>query len=380
MEEFDLLFYKEPNQWNGTKIRGWIDLKINGKKEFTSRELLLTMEKLKKILIRAGNEEITGINLIFNNINFRDKAVYILFEVMVYYFLKKSAILVRVKYKEKSSYPGFKDSLIYRSTLSDTLDKKMYLEMFEKKMDIKMTKFRSFINKDIEKNYFSKLMGDIYTFLSNARIVLKADDYFDREKYEEYITDLSEVAIELAENAIEHSESGCLLDINIHSKKNNEISIDVVILNLSTLLLGDKLKDRLMLRRDKSINQKILEALENHKVKFNEKYTEDDFFNISAFQHRVSTRETSTDNNDGTGLTRLLESLIEKSEKSSNCYVLSGNKIIKFRKEFLKLDQDKFIGFNKENDFVNLIPAEDVIQRSIFNLSGTLYNLNFVIK
>lgn len=378
LEKLELLFYKEPKQWNGTKQRGWITIKVDSKNaEFTSRELSLVMEKLNRVLIRSKSENIKGVNLIFNNINFRDKAVYILFEVLIYYFLKNVSIFVKVINKAKDSYPGFRESLIYKNITNDLLNREKYLHMFEKKFEISSNKFRNLVGKDVKEEYFSTLMGNIYSFLSNIMLSIENEII---EEMEDYINDLSEVIIELVENAIEHSESGCLLDINVYLKENKEISIDVVILNISDFLLADKLRKRLNLRKDKNINQRILKALEVHKNSFDTKYTEEDFFNISVFQHRVSTRETSTDNSDGTGLTRLLESLIEKSEKSSNCYVLSGNKIIKFEKDFLKLDSDKSIGFNIENDFVNMIPAEKVIQRSWFNLRGTLYNLNFVIK
>ena len=46
----------------------------------------------------------------------------------------------------------------------------------------------------------------------------------------------------------------------------------------------------------------------------------------------------------------------------------------------VSLDENRFIGFNKENDFLNKIPDKSSITRSNYNLNGVLYNLNFIVK
>lgn len=181
------------------------------------------MEKLNRVLIRSKSENIKGVNLIFNNINFRDKAVYILFEVLIYYFLKNVSIFVKVINKAKDSYPGFRESLIYKNITNDLLNREKYLHMFEKKFEISSNKFRNLVGKDVKEEYFSTLMGNIYSFLSNIMLSIENEII---EEMEDYINDLSEVIIELVENAIEHSESGCLLDINVYLKENKEIRIE----------------------------------------------------------------------------------------------------------------------------------------------------------
>ena len=80
----------------------------------------------------------------------------------------------------------------------------------------------------------------------------------------------------------------------------------------------------------------------------------------------------------GTGLTCLINSLQRKSD-SDDCYVLSGNKIVLFLKEYLSYNDD-WIGFNKSNDFFSDTPDYEVFDRSQMYFSGTAYNLNFVMK
>lgn len=377
MENSDLLFYEVPEQWNGTKIHKWIKIKTNGKRiKFTGNELYIMMTKLLKVSLRYKTEDIEGVYIDFNKTTFRDKAVYILFEIFIYHLLKTTNLLIKIEFKERDHYPGFLTSLLYKNLYNKMINKNKFIKEFEMKKDLTLTKMRYIISVDEKDDYFSKLMGDVYSFLNTSVSIAKIEILGK----EIYIEELSEVITELAGNAVEHSKSSCLLDINIAIKDINKISIDVVILNVSEILLGDKLRKQIKEKNNKNINSRMLEALSNHKLKFSEDYTEEDFFNIVAFQYRASTRLTSSDDNDGTGLTRLLESLINKSEESSNCYVMSGNKIIFFKKKLLMLDAERFIGFNEKNDFINNIPANEAICRSKYNLKGTLYNLNFIIS
>lgn len=64
----------------------------------------------------------------------------------------------------------------------------------------------------------------------------------------------------------------------------------------------------------------------------------------------------------GTGLTTLIQSLEEMSD-AHQCYVLSGNRIIKFLHDFLEYDSNDWIGFNETNTFEKDIPNGRVIDR-----------------
>ena len=79
----------------------------------------------------------------------------------------------------------------------------------------------------------------------------------------------------------------------------------------------------------------------------------------------------------GLGTLKLIEALIKQAYRD-NCYLYTGNKIVKF-KDKLYLVENGWIGFNKQKDF-KLPPDPSIIADSDFTLSGTAYNLNFIIK
>ena len=111
---------------------------------------------------------------------------------------------------------------------------------------------------------------------------------------------------------------------------------------------------------------------------FNKEYTEDDFYTIAAFQHKIS-GSIQKKVTGGVGLTHLIKSLEEKSS-GHICYMLSNNRILDFKKEFLQYDKDDYIGFNFKNDFFGNIPELSIFKNSSTFFSGTAYNLNFAIK
>ena len=198
--------------------------------------------------------------------------------------------------------------------------------------------------------------------------------------------EIAEVAIELIGNAIEHSTSDCLIDFDIATNYKNSQgesvnSLNLAIVNYSENLLADKLTKAIKTYNPSTdLNnryKKVLEAYNNHSRFFNEQYGEEDFFNISTFQNRVSSRQNNPMTG-GTGLTKLLKSVEDKSENHA-CYVLTGNRIIILDKDYLEYEGD-WIGFNKEHDYFNTQPNLNLIQRSKFYMPGTAYNLNFIMK
>jgi len=80
----------------------------------------------------------------------------------------------------------------------------------------------------------------------------------------------------------------------------------------------------------------------------------------------------------GAGLTCLIDSLCERSV-ANQCYVMSGNKILLFDKEYLRYNDDRWLGFNNSNNIFEL-PNRDLILRSDTYFGGVAYNLNFIIN
>ena len=76
---------------------------------------------------------------------------------------------------------------------------------------------------------------------------------------------------------------------------------------------------------------------------------------------------------------------MEERSDAYRCYVVSGKRAVNFYKELLEYNDDKWIGFNQENDYISKIPSEIdennlVISESLMYMPGTAYNLNFVMK
>ncbi len=255
----------------------------------------------------------------------------------------------------------------------------------------------------LEKNikFLEKFKDDYYQY--HFRRVLKYEECFNTDKlcklyddlayFQNYFNinydcreDISEVIIELIGNAIEHSKSDCLVDFDIAPNYINEkgeavCGINIAILNFSELLLGDEL--------DRSITSfamseefsekyvKVQEAFDNHSGFFDDSYDRKDFFNISVFQNKVSSRGDNRSTG-GTGLTKLIKSIEDRADDHS-CYVLTGDRLIVFDKNYLEYDGD-WIGFNSENDYFNHRPYYGLLERSNFYMPGTAYNLNFIMK
>lgn len=247
------------------------------------------------------------------------------------------------------------------------------------KDDIYLFHFRKVITEDrTNTNYLGKLQQDIYNFLSTFHIE------------ENYKDDIVELIGEIVGNAIEHAKCSCLLDIDVtedYSKtvesriqEGSYYGINIVILNYSETLFGDRVGQRIERDELDSNDRYILlkKAYNVHKDFFSKKYGFADFCNLASIQHKIS-GATNKGKAGGRGLTTLIKSLQEKSD-IDRCYLLSGNRILLFKKELLKYNDDYWIGFNGENDFIHQIPDLTVIEECMIYFPGTAYNLNFVLK
>ena len=234
----------------------------------------------------------------------------------------------------------------------------------------------------VNTNRLSLLFSDIVSF----QIHLGVD--------EETASQIAEVLIELVGNACEHACTDCLIDIDIplnYSKKGNDgdffgnfYGINISIVNYSEKLFFQDLQSKILMFIDdgsKLTNDRyktLVEAYQNHKSQFSEDYTEDDFFTIAAFQYKISGR-INNNSTGGTGLKKLIQGLQNKSD-ACVCYMQTGNRVFCFSGEYLEYDDGNWIGFNKENDFLNNIPDKRLFHNSKVYVPGTAYNLSFVYE
>ena len=311
-----------------------------------------------------------------HNITLSDKLSYIIFECICYHLIEQGyTIFVDLKCNHDIRTCGIECSPI-------NLLSKGNCEKFVKKFNYELYEnhFCKLITEKTKSNpaFLSFIYGDIDCFLRNAGINDSKRD------------EISQTISELIGNACEHTSADCYIDIDIaddYYKLDEDkgvnfsetyYGVNIVILNFSENLLSEDIKNKII--NDNSTIErykKLSIAYNYHKQFFNDDYTEQDFFNIAVFQNKIS-GSLKKEELGGTGLTCLINSLQRKSD-SDDCYVLSGNNIIHFFKDYLSYNDD-WIGFNKSNDFFSDIPDSEVLDRSHMYFSGTAYNLNFVMK
>lgn len=204
---------------------------------------------------------------------------------------------------------------------------------------------------------------------------------------EEWIDNISETVSELVCNVSSHTDGDCLIHIDFSNTMENKKKdpnkiytiINIGLINYSQYRLFDKIKNNIkdnLYRKDDLLYNKIYKAYEKHKEFFNSKYNEDDFFLVTAFQNKVTTRNLESGQN-GTGLTNLIKNIMNKTDDDYS-YILSGKNILFFKSQYLNIDNDGFIGFNKEKDYFLCKPSEGVIDKSTLYIPGSAYHLLLV--
>lgn len=325
---------------------------------------LKTIYKSKKlpILFNLGNVKLT------------DKFVYSLFEIICYDLIK-CGYKVKVKYNiiEK---PIISEGIDYIPLNLLTVENPDYNKFIKKfNAEIYRNHFRFFAKQnDKKKNLLpTKIMSDLSIFLNNL---------INNEKYCQKI---SEVVSELVDNTLEHTKSDCLVDVDValnygHKKKVGNIydGINVCVIDLSGRKLGSDIKDFFNDNVNNVWYNKLRKAYNYHSKHWSAKYSEDDFFMLSAFQNNISSRRKDY-HSGGTGLTTLITTL-ENDAENYLCYVINNNRLFKFSSDCLNRNDDLWVGFNKENDFINHIPQLNNFENANIILPGTAYNLVFVIN
>lgn len=199
---------------------------------------------------------------------------------------------------------------------------------------------------------------------------------------DDYRNNLSEVIVEIVDNALKHSKGDCILCINVlKSEKYKYQYADVATVTIDDIFVGKEIIEYIN-KKDKSEysnkNKVVMEAYNNQKEFFNESYGIEAFAMVSAFQKYVTTRKLSG-NTGGTGLTTLIKALEEKSN-DTYCYTTSGKTNIYFKKDFIKLDKYGLVGFNKENNYIEKIPDKEIVRVNNYDMNVNAYNLQFILQ
>lgn len=341
---------------------------------FFNRKLIQTILQFSNTVLAKNYPLGLPIRFSFENtIQFSDKLTYVLFECICYQLIQSGhPVYTNIRPKYSINTHGYRSSPLWLLTTG----KLSHIEKFTGKFNHEYYKlhFRTVLESQAKESVLSTLMDDIAIFQKPFDIKPE-----EREK-------ITEVLIELIGNAKEHATGDCLIDFDISSKYfkrgvdgKNYRGINIVILNFAEELLGTSIQTKLCQGTGLSDrHQKVIQAYNLHKRYFGERYLEEDFFNIAAFQHKISGRMENYSTG-GTGLTKLILSLEEDSD-AYDCYVISGHRKLLFEKEYMKYNEDQWIGFNCTNDFLGAPPNLDLIQKAPFFFPGTAYNLNFVME
>lgn len=312
---------------------------------------------------------------------FSDKITYLILDAIIYHIFMHSNFNVAFKgnFNNKSYYnSGVASAAFFRTHDDGLLNKKTFIEAYEKFSFNKEWNYRFFISRErfnTDHEVVSLVQNDSATFLG-----FKLDS--------DSVDAISEIISELVSNVKSHNDGDCIVDIDFSkiAQMNNEdvdnlIGCKVAVLNFSENCLGDRIRSKIE-EKDFDINDPnysgIINAYNYHSQYFSDKYTEEDFYNICTFQKHITTRKT-TIGNAGTGLTNLIEHLIDKCVDNYS-YVLSGNRIMYFLEDSIGVSENGEIGFNKKFTFQNELPHEDVIVPSRLEVPGTLYHLAFVFE
>lgn len=341
---------------------------------------LNSIEAIIKYICNIKNNTIHNlpIKIIIKKAITEDKISLIMLECICYYMIKEinKSVLIEL---EVAKYPHntiLATSPLKLLTILNLNNKRLYIKKFEK--SISMYHYRALVkNSEAEgSDVLSKEQTNIALFLQNNNI-------------KEYIREnLAEVVVELIDNACSHGDTDCIVDIDVSPNvgKQDETdefyAINICVLNFSYKLFNEdlrlKLKSEECQRKQKGRYKQILDVFKTHKINFSDQYTEDDFYTIAAYQHNVSGRKGKYSNG-GTGMTKLIKNLQQQSVVS-HCFMISGNRIMRFKKELLDYDENYWLGFNKEKDFFAHIPDEMLFCKSKFYMPGTGYNLYFIFK
>lgn len=348
----------------------------NNKEKFNGDTIKEIIAFIKAAIVKYGKTSIP-IVLDLGRIQFEDKLTYIILECICNYIMEnyRIRIIIGCSVKHNIWAEGFQSSVLPILSTGKKDDFRKFSEKY--KYEIYGRHYRRIISeteweKDIYLN--SKIMEQVNWFLKNLHVERKNRDA------------MSEVVSELAGNVHDHTNGDCLIDIDVTSEYDKKDSdgtfygLNLVVINFSETLFGDGVKARLS--SDDMLNERydiVRMAYSNHKKFFKKGvYEEDDFYNISAFQHKISGR-TKRYTNGGTGLTKLIRSL-EESSDTHNCYMISGTHSVFFKQDYLNFNRENWIGFNDSNDYLNDGPGKGVIGEGYIYFPGTAYNLNFAMR
>lgn len=341
-------------------------------KELSGASINKIIKYINYYIKKYANTKIPVLLSFSKTIEIKDKLTYIVLECICYYLIKDLGVEVHIGWKPKTDIItiGVNSSplLLLNDVSSENVKK--FVKKFE---------------NDGYGSHFRRVIGNSNENLCKA--FQEVDSFFKLFNSCDTVKDeIIEAVAELVGNAFEHGGSDCLIDIDVadgfrSSKAEDETevySVNIVVLNFSKKLIGDELKYRInSAGMSGERNKQLIDIYKYHNENFfDEKYTEEDFFNLAVFQDRISGLDKGKSG--GIGLTYLIKSLQQRSCEN-HCYMLSGKRVVLFSKDYLSYNEDNWIGFNSAHDFHRAKPDVCVLSECDTYFPGTAYNLDFIL-
>lgn len=288
MENAGLIFEYNTGTAYVQMRKGVCSIKCHAQK-LNARSLLKILKELNGIKHKYPSFAPLIVELDLSKVIPADKLVYILLENICYFVIKEYKYLVRAKliHQDVIQASGYKYSPLYlltrqKKTASENCQE--YIRACENRLTIRKEHYRLIVSKDEreDSDVFCVLMTDVRAFLKH---------YYGNEKR---IEEISEVVVELCSNAWEHSQSDCLIDLDVANdymkidKSDNNLygCINIVILNLSHKLIGKGIEEK-VLESNKELPERyqtVREAYDFHKQFFNKDYSKETFLVFRLFK------------------------------------------------------------------------------------------------
>lgn len=342
--------------------------------EQTSMELFQILSEVRTA-IKVYGKRCKTIIVLIRRFNPRDKLVYILLESILY-------TIVNTYHKGIDFRIGQFDHNINTQGWLYTAPRKIVEWGYNE------NEFNLYFQNDFSKNHYRKVLTDPSDETAPAKLVTDIKTFLDRfHMKDEFDGKLAFTIGELADNALCHTQTPCLIDIDITerdytSTDSNDIyyAINVVVLNFSEKFLYDDIIEKIEHKyyKEDSRYTVVEKAYQKHSEQFSKHYKKEDFYLISAFQDEISGRPNESYSG-GTGLPELVRTLEEYAEEDF-CYVLSGRNSLLFQKELLNFTKEGWIGFNQSGNYLEDIPNPNCLSTSYTLLPGTGYNFMLIFK
>ncbi len=378
----NMFFDKIPNTQKKFRILNNIHIITCNKETFTS-ECLLHIGINFKNIIKIYRYKSISIKLDLSRVKaFADKNTYIILDLFIFHLLYNCP---KIKFYygaelrlDRIIHNGFRSTALYRvgtKNKNNILNRKEFIETYAESF-YGVNHFRKiYIGEDLK--------DDMLASKTATTVDMMLKKYFQGEWKEE----VGEVISELVCNACSHNKGILIVDIDIcdevsFKEQDNDVTykaLNISVLNIGDNLIYDSIKNNVknkLYKKDDMVYKHIYKAYNNHKNLFGESYNENDFFTITAFQKRVSSRELES-GQFGTGLTRLLQNITGKAEENIS-YVLSGNNGIGFINELLNVSSEGYAGFNINNDYLKEAPDKKALLACPLFIPGTIYQLHLL--